>query len=200
MPTRMAPAQAKCALRLARRPAWQRALATGRDGSTRVRDSEMETEAAMLAFSRAWRRPGLGVPRRVWSPIGCRSCRACETLAPSRQGSGARELGSSGGPQAGRCGAGALGGAPPAFPGGARHSESSGRLGDCGWRARARSKRVARHKFHISRSGPVLNFCANNYLGLSSHPALVKACELAHLFCSLCWVLANPNPKNPNPH
>ena len=27
------------------------------------------------------------------------------------------------------------------------------------------------------RSQPVLNFCANNYLGLSSHPALVSAAQ-----------------------
>ena len=34
--------------------------------------------------------------------------------------------------------------------------------------------RVLRSVSQAARSGPVLNFCANNYLGLSSHPTLVK--------------------------
>ncbi|CAJ1433375.1 unnamed protein product, partial [Effrenium voratum] len=90
----------------------------------------METEAAMLAFSRAWRRPGLGVPRRELQGMRDAGTFKVERVIQSPQGGSVTVAGG---------------------------------------------------------SGPVLNFCANNYLGLSSHPALVKACELAHLFCSLCW-------------
>lgn len=35
-----------------------------------------------------------------------------------------------------------------------------------------------------ARSKPVLNFCAKNYLGLSSHPALVQASEVVLKFVS----------------
>ena len=71
----------------------------------------------------------------------------------------------------------------PGTPGGCRERRGRARapaaIGGQTPRCPLRPPAMPKALFHATaRSEPVLNFCANNYLGLSSHPSLVQVGSL----------------------